>query len=87
MRVERSTKTQEQAGSPPDFTVRTRHGVVARFAFVSADGAHVMAALEAGGQEPAGIRDNRRSVALQLAVGFREGPEPVFKTGQPWGQS
>lgn len=87
MKVERSAKTQEQASSPPDFTVRTRHGIVAWFAFVSADRAHVMVVLEAGRQEQAGIRDNRRSVTLQLAVGFGEGPEPIFKTGQPRVQS
>lgn len=42
-----------------------------------------MAALEALRQEQAGIWDYRGSVTLQLAVGFREGPESVFKTGQP----
>lgn len=87
VKVERSSKTQEQTSSPPDFTVHTRHSIVAWFAFISADGAHVMVVLEAGRQEQAGIRDNRRSVTLQLAVGFGEGPEPVFKTGQPRVQS
>lgn len=87
VRVERSTETQEQASSPPDFAVRTRHGVVARLAFVSTHGAHVMAVLGAGGQEHTGIWDNGRSVTLQLAVGFGEGPEPIFKTGQPRVQS
>ena len=46
-----------------------------------------MVALEAVRQEQAGIRDYRGGVTLQLAVGFREGPEPVFKTSQPWVQS
>lgn len=46
-----------------------------------------MVPLEAARLEQVGIRDNRRSITLQLAVSFRERPEPIFKTGQPWAQS
>lgn len=46
-----------------------------------------MVALEAVRQEQVGVRDNRGNVTLQLAVGFRERPEPIFKTGQPRAQS
>ena len=46
-----------------------------------------MVALEAARLEQVGIRDNRRSITLQLAVSFRERPEPIFKTGQPQAQS
>lgn len=46
-----------------------------------------MVALEAVWQEQVGIGDRRGSVALQLAVGFRERPEPILKAGQPRAQS
>lgn len=71
----------------PDLIVRTSHHVVAWFAFISAGGAHIMVALETVRQEQVGIRDNRGSITLQLAVGFRERPEPIFQTGQPRAQS
>lgn len=46
-----------------------------------------MVALETVRQEQVGMRDNRGSITLQLAVGFRERPEPIFQTGQPRAQS
>lgn len=71
----------------PDFSLCAFHGVVARFAFISADGAHVMVALEAVRQEQVGIRDHRGNITFQLAVGFGQRPEPIFQTGQPPAQS
>lgn len=78
---------QGQVNSLPECTLRTLQHVVAGFAFVSADGAHVVGALEAVWQEQAGIRDHRRHIALQLAVDFGERPEPIFQARQPWAQS
>lgn len=73
---------------PPGFAARAVHvHVVAGFALVSAGGAHVMVALEAAGQQRAGVGDHGGSVALQLAVGFGEGPQPIFQAGQPRAQS
>lgn len=46
-----------------------------------------MVALEAVRQEQLGVADIRGCIALQLAVGFGERPEPIFKTGQPRAQS
>lgn len=73
--------------SRPEGPLRALQRVVAAFALVSADGAHVVLALEAARQEQAGVRDRRGRVALQLAVGLGERPEPVFQAGQPWAQS
>lgn len=46
-----------------------------------------MVALEAVCQEQVGVGNHRGSVALQLAVGFGERPEPIFKAGQPRAES
>lgn len=71
----------------PDFTLCTFCHIVPWFAFIFADGAHVMVVLEAVRQEQVGIQNNRGSITLQLAVDFRERPETIFKTCQPWAQS
>lgn len=61
--------------------------VVAWFAFIFADGAHVMVAFQAVWPEQMSIWNNWRSFTFQLAVDFRERPESIFKTRQPWVQS
>ena len=81
------SKDQECSNLLPDFILGASQHVVARFAFISAGRAHVVVALEAARLEQVGIWDYWRSITLQLAVGFRERPEPVFKAGQPRAQS
>jgi hypothetical protein len=46
-----------------------------------------MVAFQEMWQEQIGIGNNWRSFTFQLAVDFRERPESIFKTCQPWVQS
>lgn len=71
----------------PDFTLRTLQHIVAWLAFISADGAHVVATPDTVRQEQVGVWNNRGSVTFQLAVDFRKRPHPVFEAGQPRAQS
>lgn len=71
----------------PEFPLCSLHHIVAWFAFISADSAHVVTTPHTARQEQVGIWNDRGSVTFHLAVDFRKWPYPIFKAGQPRAQS